>query len=160
MKCSLSGVARFLKGPPEVESMQRNMPTRNPILVWPWRFAFANRLQICVNLSRLLLGFAFVELLTMPLTQHFWTWDRFLQGGQDFELGLFVIVTCVCLVLLCAQHCHQTTGLLLAFFRAWLLPRQRSLFRLCLAPVCILAARPADPLFPKSVGAFLIPLQI
>lgn len=136
------------------------MSTWYRILAWPRRFAFANRAQICADLSRLLLGLAFVELLTMPITQHLWTWDGFLQGGQDFELGLFVIVTCLCLVLLRAQHCRQTIGLVLGFFRAWLLPRQRSLFQLCLAPACIAAAMPADPPFPRSAGAFLVPLQI
>lgn len=136
------------------------MPTRNAILLWPWRFAFANRMQICVDLSRLLLGLAFVELLTMPLTQHLWTWDRFLRGGQDFELGLFIVVSCLCLVLLHAQHCRQTIGRLLAFFRVGLLPLRRSLFRLSFAPVCVPASGPAEPPFRRSAGGFLAPLQI
>lgn len=130
------------------------------ILLWPRRFALANPAQRCVDLSRLLLGLAFLELLTMPITQHFWTWDRFLQGGQDFEFGLFVIVTCLCLVLLRAQHCRQTLRRLLAFRSCWTLPFARALGSLRLVARCAVAAVPADPPFCRSVGAFLSPLQI
>jgi len=41
--------------------------------------------QVLRWLSRLLLTVAAIELVTMPLTQHLWTWDHFLQGGQDFR---------------------------------------------------------------------------
>jgi hypothetical protein len=133
------------------------MLTRPGILVWLHRFAFASRAQICVDLSRLLLGFAFLELLTMPLTQHLWTWDHFLQGGQDFELGLFVIVTCLCLVLLRAQHSRHKIRLLLAFRRLQALPFRRSLF---LQSVRMGAARITEPPFHRAEGVFLVPLQI
>ncbi|MGA8531287.1 MAG: hypothetical protein WB622_16335 [Acidobacteriaceae bacterium] len=136
------------------------MPTRNAILVWPWRFAFANRAQLCADLSRLLLGLAFIELITMPITQHFWTWDHFLQGGQDFELGLFIIVTCLCLVLLRAQHCRQKIRHLLAFCRFFSLPFRRSVLRPPIAPPCITAAAPRDLFLRRPAGAFLGPLQI
>jgi hypothetical protein len=132
----------------------------NKIVLCPWRFAFANRTQMCVDLSRLLLGLAFLELLTMPITQHLWTWDRFLQGGQDFELGLFVTVTCLCLVLLRAQHGHQKIWHLLALRLLTVLPFQRSLFRFFLALLGAPAATPAHPPFRRSAGAFLAPLQI
>lgn len=68
-------------------------------------------------LSRLLLLLVAVELVTMPLTQYLWTWDGFLHGGQDFELGLFMIVVCLCLVLLRAQHGRQGISLLPAIRR-------------------------------------------
>ena len=70
-------------------------------------------------LSRLLLLVIAVELITMPLTQHLWTWDGFLHGGQDFELSLFMVVVCVCLALLRAQESRRGVGLLLAV-RRWL----------------------------------------
>jgi len=130
------------------------------ILLWPRRFALASPAQRCVDLSRLLLCFAFVELLTMPITQHFWTWDGFLQGGQDFELGLFVIVTCLCLVLLRAQHSRQTIRCLLAFRRCWTLPFCRTLVFFFLAFEGTVADVAADPPFHRSAGAFLVPLQI
>lgn len=130
------------------------------ILVWPWRFAFANRSQICADLSRLLLAFAFLELLTMPLTQQLWTWDRFLQGGgQDFELGLLVIVTCLCLVLLRAQHGRQLLRRLLAFCRLLILP-----FRQKRWPFARAGNHPGipsgDARFQPPSGLFLAPLRI
>jgi len=130
------------------------------ILLWPRRFALANPAQRCVDLSRLLLGLAFLELLTMPITQHFWTWDRFLQGGQDFELGLFVIVSCLCLVLLRAQHCRQTIRRLLMFRRLLAQPFQPGVFHFHLAARSVVATAPGDPPVPRSAGAFLSPLQI
>jgi hypothetical protein len=72
-----------------------------------------NTAEVCARLSRLLLLLMAVELITMPLTQHFWTWDGFLHGGPDFETGLFMIVVCLCLVLLRAQHGQQRIPLLL-----------------------------------------------
>lgn len=77
------------------------------------RIQTMNPIQFSIQLSRLLLLLVAVELLTMPLTQHFWAWDRFLHGGQDFELTLLVTVSCLCLVLLRAQHCRRAIGLLL-----------------------------------------------
>lgn len=58
----------------------------------------------CSRFSRLLLLLAGIEIVTMPLTQHFWNWDQFLHGGQDFELTLLLIVSCLCFVLLAAQR--------------------------------------------------------
>jgi hypothetical protein len=136
------------------------MLNRNPILLWPWRFAFANQAQVCADLSRFLLGLAFLELLTMPITQQLWTWDHFLQGGQDFELGLFVVVSCLCLVLLRAQHCRQTIGRALALRRLLLLPFQPGLCRIHLNFVGVVAAALVHPPFRRSPGAFLPPLQI
>jgi len=72
-----------------------------------------NPIPFSIRLSRLLLLLVAVELLTMPITQHFWAWDRFLHGGQDFELTMLVTVSCLCLVLLRAQHCRRAIGLLL-----------------------------------------------
>ena len=132
----------------------------NAILLWPWRFAFANRTQVCVDLSRLLLAFAFIELLTMPITQQLWTWDHFLRGGQDFELGLFVIVSCLCLVLLRAEHCRQKIRHLIALRRLISLAFRRSLFSFHLWLVATGAKAPADPPFYRSAGPFLVPLQI
>lgn len=68
-------------------------------------------------MSRLLLLLVAIELITMPVTQHLWAWDGFVHGGQDFELGLFMIVVCVCLGLLRAQHGRQRVSRLLAIRR-------------------------------------------
>lgn len=84
---------------------------------WNDRLATANPIRFSIRLGRMLLLLVLLELLTMPITQLLWTWDGFLHGGQDFELGLFVIVSCLCLVLLGAQHCRQRVRLLLAVCR-------------------------------------------
>lgn len=73
-------------------------------------FAVA-RSAVC--LSRILLLVVAVEVISMPITQGLWTWDRFLHGGQDFELGLLVIVTFLCFVLLRVQQNRAGLGWLL-----------------------------------------------
>ncbi len=40
----------------------------------------------------------------MPWTEYFWSFDKFLRGGQDFELGLLSIATIFCLVMIMLQH--------------------------------------------------------
>lgn len=135
------------------------MSTLSTILLWPSRFALASRAQICVDLSRLLLGLAFIELLTMPLTQSLWTWDGFLRGGQDFELGLFIIVSCLCLVLLRAQHTRQRVRLLLAL-RSLVVLLFRPTLRRILPAMAHLQVAPDDlPRLPLPPGSAL-PLRI
>jgi hypothetical protein len=68
------------------------------------RIAGATRgVWVCRSLL-FLLG---LSLLSMPLTQYFWTWDRFLHGGQDFELGALMVLTNIAL------------GLVLSICRGW-----------------------------------------
>jgi len=64
--------------------------------------------------GRLLLILAAVSLITMPLTQHIWTWDHFLRGGQDFESGMLILVTILCLAVLLSQLCKRHVDLLFA----------------------------------------------
>ncbi len=64
----------------------------------------------------LLLALTAISLVTMPFTQHLWTWDRFLHGGQDFETTAFVILMALNLVLVLAKCCKQNVGKLL---EAW-----------------------------------------
>jgi len=52
--------------------------------------------------------------MVMPLTEHLWTWDKFLRGGTDFEFGLLGIASILCLVLVLSQHYKQIINLLLA----------------------------------------------
>jgi hypothetical protein len=53
----------------------------------------------------------------MPLTEHLWTWDKFLRGGPDFEFGLLGIASILCLVLVLSQHYKQVINLLLTMRR-------------------------------------------
>lgn len=85
-----------------------------PSIAWLLFSARCDFVSVCLCGSRLLLLLAAVEVITMPLTQHLWTWDGFLRGGRDFELGLLMIVTFLCFVLLRAQQSRQRLGSLLA----------------------------------------------
>ena len=70
--------------------------------------------RIAVRLGFLLLILTAFSLITMPITQHLWTWDRFLHGGQDFETGALMILTALNLVLVLARCCKQNVVRLLA----------------------------------------------
>lgn len=54
-----------------------------------------------------LLAMCVVSITTMPLTQYLWSWDRFMHGGQDFELGALMVLTLLCLALVLPKHCQQ-----------------------------------------------------
>ncbi len=69
-------------------------------------------------MGRLLLSLATVVMVLMPWTQQVWTWDRFLHGGQDFETGVLLILTSLCLLLVLV-HVSGGTGDLLVRLR-WL----------------------------------------
>ena len=67
-----------------------------------------------VLVSRYLLILTAVSLITMPITQHLWTWDRFLQGGRDFELGTFVLLSFLCLVMVLSRSYQNRVDVLLS----------------------------------------------
>ncbi len=71
--------------------------------------------RIVVRIARILLVLIGVSLLTMPVTQQMWTWDHFLHGGQDFEMGLLVVLSFLCLVLVLSKHCKEYVD---SFFEA------------------------------------------
>jgi len=54
--------------------------------------------------GRYLLIMSALSILTMPITEHFWTWDRFLQTGRDFELGTLLVLMLLCLVLVLSKQ--------------------------------------------------------
>jgi hypothetical protein len=87
----------------------------------------------------------------MPITEHIWTWDHYLAGGQDFEFGALVILMTLCLVLLLAWNCRRSVDL---YFGIW------RLFSFTCGD-CILARTFLDQraLCPVS-GVYLPPLQI
>lgn len=62
-------------------------------------------------IGRILLLFAAVELISMPLTQYAWTWDHFLRGGTDFESSLLFLVVCLGLLLVLRYHYRQGENL-------------------------------------------------
>lgn len=48
-----------------------------------------------------------LSILTMPITEHFWTWDRFLETGRDFELSTLMVLMFLCLVLVLLKQRKQ-----------------------------------------------------
>jgi hypothetical protein len=80
--------------------------------------------RFCVLAGRVLILFSAVLLAITPMTAHFWTFDRFLRGGQDFEMGLLSVLAVLCLVLLLADSFRETISLLIAL-REWLSIRYR-----------------------------------
>jgi hypothetical protein len=69
---------------------------------------------LSVICGRILLSIAFLLLALMPITEHLWTFDRFLLGGPDLELGLFALISILCLVVVISRHRRQGLAVLLA----------------------------------------------
>lgn len=57
--------------------------------------------------ARCLLILSALSLLSMPITEYCWTWDRFLQTGRDFELGTLLVLMLLCLVLVLSSQRKQ-----------------------------------------------------
>jgi hypothetical protein len=69
--------------------------------------------------SRVALLLTAILVLVMPWTEYFWHFDKFLHGGQDFELGLLSVATFICLILVMLQHGKREVTLILAV-RTWI----------------------------------------
>ena len=54
--------------------------------------------------GRTLLVINLIVLILSCFTEHLWTWDHFLRGGQDFELSLLALLAFFCLILVLAQY--------------------------------------------------------
>jgi hypothetical protein len=80
--------------------------------------AFARVAQTLAGIGRILLMLTAFSLITMPVTQHLWTWDNFLHGGQDFELGTLLLLSLLSLVLVLTKHSKQCID---SLFAAWCL---------------------------------------
>jgi hypothetical protein len=65
-----------------------------------------------------------VLLLLMPLSEHFWQWDRFLRGGPDVEFGILSLLLFAGLVLLTAYREVTSPFLVLLAYRLIALPLQ------------------------------------
>lgn len=63
--------------------------------------------QALTRVGRYLVILSALSLLTMPLTEYLWTWDRFLQTGRDFEIGTLMGLSVFCLVLVLSKQCKQ-----------------------------------------------------
>ena len=81
--------------------------------------AFRRVSRVFILTGRILLFLSGLLLMVMPWTEHYLPLDRFLRGGQDVELGLFALLSLLCLVLVLTQHFRQKIALLLAV-QQWL----------------------------------------
>ena len=66
-----------------------------------------------VRAGRSLVLLNIIVLILSSFTEHLWTWDRFLRGGQDFELSLLALLAFFCLILVLAQHFRRSVSELL-----------------------------------------------
>ena len=82
----------------------------------PYRLHFKRLTRACTWISFGLLILTFVSVVTSPLTQEVWTWDRFLRGGQDFESGVLLVLVSFCLLLVLAQLFKRAIDLALAAY--------------------------------------------
>jgi hypothetical protein len=120
---------------------------------------FTWAVRAVAGIGRFVLFLIAILLVTMPFTQHIWTWDHFLRGGQDYETSSLMILTFFCLMLVLAQHCKQSMILLLTAQR-----RSSLLFPdLLLARTALFGAFPISG--PEHVASprlktYNLPLQI
>ena len=66
-----------------------------------------------VRAGRTLLVINLIVLILSGFTEHFWAWDGFLRGGQDFELSLLALLAFFCLILVFAQYFRRRVSDLL-----------------------------------------------
>jgi hypothetical protein len=129
-----------------------------PNAILPGLNALICTARVCARIGRFLLILIAVSLITMPLTQYIWTWDHFLQGGQDFEFGVLTILIALCLVLLLAHHFKQSVAELLAAWNLFLYIYDRVL-DITTRSEAISAFR-CEQLPSSILGIYNLPLQI
>jgi hypothetical protein len=117
----------------------------------------------CISLTyvrggRLLNQFTAILIVVMPWTEYFWQFDGFLQGGQDFELGLLSLLTIFSLVLVLLQQRRQNVALLLTV-RRWLSLVFEDPGPRIVANACSLSAD-AVPLSSRALCRYNLPIQV
>jgi hypothetical protein len=123
---------------------------------WSSLTGFSHPAHRYARLGRFLLSLTSIVLIALPFTQHLWTWDRFLHGGQDFETSVLLIVTSLCLVLVMVRGCKQWLTLLLTFLARLVV----SLRHLAIAPPDQLFISLNDPRPGAPVALYNPPLLI
>jgi hypothetical protein len=66
--------------------------------------------------GRLLLLLSALLVAITPWTEYFWDFDHFVQGGQDFELGLLSVLTVLSLVLVVWWHAKKRLSSIVSIF--------------------------------------------
>jgi len=112
-----------------------------------------------VRVSRYLLILSALSLLTMPITEHLWNWDRFLQTGRDFELGTLMVLSFFCLVLILSRKCKQRVE---SLFAAWCTLAFKFMDQVtpgfCLPGMFLVFC--TEPVTRPGTGVYGFPLQI
>jgi hypothetical protein len=115
--------------------------------------------EACVALGRRFVLFAVILVVLMPLTEYYWTFDKFLRGGQDLEFGLLALAAVFCLVLVLCQQRRLGLMLILALRRCLWFAFSRADQPARETSRVILAALHATPL-PHPALAGTLPIQI
>ncbi len=103
---------------------------------------------------------AAVLIAVMPVTDYFWQFDRFLRGGQDFELGLLSLITILSMVLVLLRQRRQDVALLVTIQR-WLSFGSVDANRPPRAGACSLVADLHDPLsLHPALCSYSLPIQV
>lgn len=113
-----------------------------------------------VRAGRALLLLNVIVLILSSFTEHLWTWDRFLRGGQDFELSLLALLAFFCLILVLAQHFRRSVSEILR--------RRTGLSRICdlhvishsLRPLLLAFSSERPPGFALFTGTRSVILRI
>jgi hypothetical protein len=110
--------------------------------------------------GRLLILSTAILIFVMPWTEYFWQFDRFLRGGQDFELGLLSLLTIFSLVLVLLQQRRQNIALLLTV-RRWLSHVFEDEDLRAVANACSLIAHSdPTPLSTRALCRYNLPIQV
>ena len=117
--------------------------------------AFSGQVHFVKTMGRILLALTAVLLITMPATQHLWSWDHFLHGGHDYELGTLMLLSLISLALVLPKHCKQYVD---SLFASWV----RLRFFFCDAGLSKEAFCAFDSLCggPANIDIRTFPLQI
>jgi hypothetical protein len=115
--------------------------------------------EACVAGGRGFVLFATILILVMPLTEYYWTFDKFLRGGQDMEFGMLSLTAVLCLILvLSLQRKRRVVSLLAA--RQWLWSPFRRLQPLHRASQATLVASDSPVPLDLALAGYALPLQI
>ena len=97
-------------------------------------------------IGRSLLILCTLTLLLLPISEQLWTWDRFLQGGRDFELETLTVLAFFSLVLVLSKQGKQRVE---SLFSPWCVLAIEIVDRV---PPAICLHQEALALFPEPVN--------
>jgi hypothetical protein len=116
--------------------------------------------QACAAGGRTFVLFATILILVMPLTEYYWTFDKFLRGGQDMEFGMLSLAAVLCLILvLSLQRKRRVISFLAARQWLWSASGRRHRQVPTSSQAAIVISSGSLPACPALAG-YALPLQI